>query len=118
MSGPLPADRSAVSRVSYWAGSYSLISTVTLGCSAWKPSASVLNSGVVDRLQPDIEMVTLPVGNGSAAGASPPLLHPASANEAATATPRAAWIERLIHTPSRDGGPGQGPPFVVWATEP
>src|SRR5215475_13569547 len=109
MSGALPADRSAVSRVSYCAGSYSLICTVTLGCSAWKPSASVLNSGVVDRLQPDMVIVTLPVGKGSAAGASASLLHPASANEAATVTPRTARIERLIHTPSKGTGPWTGP---------
>src|SRR5215468_8427022 len=110
MSGPLPAARSAVIRVSYWAGSYSLICTVTFGCSAWKPSASVLNSGVVDRLQPDMLMVTSPVGNGSATGPlSVALLQPASANEAATVRPRAAWIERFIHTPSRDGTLEQGP---------
>src|SRR5688572_9345620 len=106
MSGPAPAARSAVSRVSYWAGSYSLISTVTFGCSTLKPSARVLNSGVVARLQPDMVIVTLPVGNGSATGPSLSLLHPTSASEAATAMPRPARIERLIHTPSWGRGPG------------
>src|SRR5262245_33940464 len=99
MSGPEPAARSAVISVSYWAGSYSLTCTVTFGCSALKPSASVLNSGVVARLQPDIEIVTSPVGNAPASGPSSALLQPTSANEAATRTPRPARIERLIHTP-------------------
>src|SRR6476646_3479733 len=112
MSGPLPAERSAVSNVSYWAASYSFSCTVTFGCRAWKPSASVLNSGVVDRLQPDIVIVTLPVGKGPAAGVSLSVPQPASANEAATVTLRAARIERLIHTPSWGWALDQGLRFL------
>src|SRR4051812_1996127 len=109
-SGPRLADRSAVSRVSYWAASYSLSCTVTLGCRVWNPSARVLNSGVVARLQPDIVMVTGPVGNGSAAGASVLLVvQPASANVSAAAAPRIAGIERLIQTPFGGRDPRGGP---------
>ena len=45
-----------------WSASYSLSSTVTFGLAAWKPSARVLNSGVVARLQPASVSVTGPVG--------------------------------------------------------
>ena len=56
-------------------GSYSLSFTVTFGCSAWKPSASFWNSGVVARLHAAIDRVTddVPSEDGCS---PPPLLQP------------------------------------------
>jgi hypothetical protein len=57
----------------------------------------VLNSGVVGRLQPDIVIVTLPVGNGAATGAGAGLLPQAErVRTTAVAAPTRAGIKRLI----------------------
>src|SRR4051812_49970058 len=89
------------------------------GLAAWKPSASVLTSGVEDRPQPAMVMVTGPVA--AAVGVSEPP-QAARTSDMATAADRTAGIERFIRLPPHllgMGGPRAGPgrhPGAGWGS--
>src|SRR6218665_582585 len=95
MSGPEPAARSAVTSVLYSAGSYSLSSIFTFGCSAVKASARVWNSGVVSMLHPDSVRVTGASGSALAPVSVLPE-QPARARAATAAMLPAARILRFM----------------------